>query len=209
MLDFESNYGASDHLTACRGIDGEFDNFSSCDHLDACFADAAGSDASAVNYTDCSFVGECESNNSPNAGYRDCAYVLGCESTGDSTPLSGANTKGIDSESNNFQHVNSPAQLTADADDLDLGYAPTQRLDSDALGPWTISGILFSDDADQRSKRLINVSANPILIGNEDAASAAANRIRTGTGGDLTLGPDAALDLWQDIVTNRWRVVQA
>lgn len=51
---------------------------------------------------------------------------------------------------------------------------------------------------------LRNIGVFNVLIGNQQAASAAANRIITGTAGTLTLAPDEILMLIYDDTTARW-----
>ena len=111
-----------------------------------------------------------------------------------------------------FQLVVSPAALTADVDDYAaLGNAAVGRLSADALGPWTVGGIAPGGATHiSRFLPLINVSANDIIIEDESTSgSAAANRIITGTGANLILGVNDVMDIWYDLVSARWRVMQA
>lgn len=54
--------------------------------------------------------------------------------------------------------------------------------------------------------RISNASAGNIVIADETGATAA-NRIRTGTGANLTLAVNASIDLWYDPTATRWKAV--
>lgn len=102
--------------------------------------------------------------------------------------------------------VISPAQITADQND----YNPTNaanatfwRINSDAQR--SITGIV-SGKSGQRII-LANVGSFDILLSNQSASSAAANRIITGTGAAITLSADTQRELWYDPTTSRWRVL--
>lgn len=107
----------------------------------------------------------------------------------------------------------SPAQLTADVDDYQgqgsgSALRGVLRVTSDASR--TITGIdattaNFSEAGDYL--RVVNVGAFDVVLGHQDAASLAANRIISPTGADLTLGPDESAVLWYDTASSRWRVL--
>ena len=60
----------------------------------------------------------------------------------------------------------------------------------------------------KRSVIIIDVdTVDTITIENQSASSSAANRIITGTGGDLVMSPNDSLTLWYDLTTTRWRVI--
>lgn len=102
--------------------------------------------------------------------------------------------------------VVTPDQLTADVDDWDgLGDAPffLARLSSDASR--RISGFVAPDGL--RAGVLVNVDANNVVLGHEDAGSAASNRILCPDGADVTLGENVAVWIARDDVSDRWRVV--
>ena len=101
--------------------------------------------------------------------------------------------------------VVSPAALTASVNDYDPGQAGIWRVSADALGPWTITGALAPKEGG-RPLLIVNVAANAITIGNENAGSAAANRFTTTTGGDLNLAADAMALAFYDITSARWRI---
>lgn len=96
-----------------------------------------------------------------------------------------------------------PAQIIADQNDYNPGTAGFFRLSSDASR--NITGILAG--ATGARMTVINVGANNIVLQNQNAGSALANRIITGTGADITLAPDDIAELWYDLATARWRVL--
>lgn len=97
-----------------------------------------------------------------------------------------------------------PPQITADQNNYNPGTAPVWRLSSDAAR--NITGIAAPSPEMPRWLFLVNVGAFNIVLKNQDVASQAANRIITGTGADLTIGPDARATLWYDPDSDRWRV---
>lgn len=101
-----------------------------------------------------------------------------------------------------FKEV-TPPQITSDQDDYDPGRGTFFRLSSDATR--TITGLALSGGNEDRSIRVVNTGSFDIVLANESASSAAANRIITGTGGDFTLGPDGTSDIHYDSTTGRWR----
>jgi len=54
---------------------------------------------------------------------------------------------------------------------------------------------------------LVNVGASTITVTNQDAASLAANRIITGTGGSVSVAADGSMTLAYDLTTTRWRKI--
>lgn len=94
--------------------------------------------------------------------------------------------------------------LSGTQNDFDPG--ETAYLRGDALASTTLTGLANGTDG----RHLIITSINSvfnIVISNENASSAAANRIITGTGGTITLAQDESAILIYDSVTSRWRVV--
>jgi parallel beta-helix repeat protein len=69
----------------------------------------------------------------------------------------------------------------------------------------TITGI--AGGADGRMITLVNAAAQNATIANNSASSTAANRIITGTGSNMTLGPGASISLVYDSGASLWRVV--
>lgn len=59
---------------------------------------------------------------------------------------------------------------------------------------------------DGKSLIVANVSSAELTIVHQSTSSTAANRIDTGIDGDLTLAPGAAIELFYDTTTDRWRV---
>jgi len=78
--------------------------------------------------------------------------------------------------------------------------------DADALGPWTIRGILNVQVGDML--HLVNDGTNAFLLGHQDVAAAAIDRIISPTGAAITLGPDESALLWYDPVATRWRILE-
>lgn len=99
----------------------------------------------------------------------------------------------------------SPATITASQNSYDPGDAQVVRLDADALGPWSITGL--KRKADGEFRWLLNVSANTINITHQDAATTTAEDriILKTTPGPFALAQDQATLVWYDAVTNRWR----
>ncbi len=102
------------------------------------------------------------------------------------------------------------AQLTANVAALAL---PANNLGrfvlfetADALGPWTIQGIVNVQVGD--SLYIVNTGANSFLLGHQDAGAAAANRIISPTGASLTLAANQMAKLWYDSAATRWRILE-
>ncbi len=101
----------------------------------------------------------------------------------------------------------SPAQFTGDVND----YEPETRNDMrqvwriDTDGNHTLTGIAVQQDED--TQWITYIGSNTLILGHQDTGSAAANRIISPTGADLTLGPDESAFLWYDAVTDRWRIL--
>lgn len=86
---------------------------------------------------------------------------------------------------------------------LPADYA-TFRVQGDAGGTSTLTGI--TGGARGRRIRLINVSAFNVTLTNNDAASSAANQLRSPTGGSIVLAANDIADLEYDNDTGRWRI---
>lgn len=219
-------FDSCDHLTNCFTSDPTLDGYNNCRRLNGCFAGNAGDNG----FENCDELSGCISDSNTGNGFDDCDRVTGCSSTtnttgyvnckhvssstssGDGTPYSGSDTEDICPHSNSFQHIITPTQITTDEDDYTgLEHASFGRLDSDASR--NVTGIAPGGASHvDRFLRIINVGSNDIVFQNQNAGSAAANRIITGTGADLTLGADGVLDLWYDTLAasgvGRWRVMQ-
>ncbi|MEZ5785246.1 MAG: DUF2793 domain-containing protein [Xanthobacteraceae bacterium] len=103
-----------------------------------------------------------------------------------------------------FTGVVSPAQITSDQDDFDpagLAGASVLRLSSDASR--ALTGL--AGGADGRIVFVHNSGAQAIVLKDEDASSAAANRFALRA--DLTLAPDAVALLQYDGTASRWRAI--
>lgn len=81
------------------------------------------------------------------------------------------------------------------------------RLSGDAGGTSRITGIDATQAQDGECFKLCNVSANNITLANQNAGSAAANRIITGTGADYVLNGDENCEIIYDATTARWRLL--
>jgi hypothetical protein len=101
-------------------------------------------------------------------------------------------------------------QLTADVAQVTLPADNAGRFvllqDADANGPWTIQGVLNVQVGD--AFYIVNDGANAFILGHQDAAAAAIDRIISPTGVDLILGPDEMAKLWYDPVATRWRILE-
>jgi predicted outer membrane repeat protein len=98
----------------------------------------------------------------------------------------------------------SPAQLTADQNDYNptgLATASTIRLTGDNSFR-TITGLAGGSDG--RVIMLHNIGTSAILLANQNAGSAAANRFELG-GGDIPLFPGDMLHIQYDSTSSRWR----
>lgn len=96
-----------------------------------------------------------------------------------------------------------PAQITANQNDYDPGDNTFLRLNTDASR--TITG--FSQGETGKNLYVLNVGSNDLVLANQSASSAAANRIITGYGANLTIPSDGAARLWYDSTTTKWRVI--
>ena len=99
----------------------------------------------------------------------------------------------------------SPTQLTADQNDYNptsLSSASVLRLDADSSFR-TITGL--QGGADGRILKLMNISANTILLANQNTNSSSGNRFDFG-GYDMPLFSGGYLDLIYDSTSTKWRV---
>jgi len=103
--------------------------------------------------------------------------------------------------------ASTPTQLTGSQNDYAFAGGNAayifQRLSANAAG-YNITGI--AGGADGLHYILANVGANAITLTNQDTNSLAGNRILTGTGASIVLGPDQWFELIYDGTTSRWRV---
>lgn len=101
--------------------------------------------------------------------------------------------------------VASPAQITANQNDYNPSPLNLWRLSSDAAR--NITGI--ANGVEGRSLLIVNTGSQNIVLVNQSASSAAANRIITATGADVTLAADDSAMLVYDSTTARWRLVNS
>lgn len=134
----------------------------------------------------------------PSVGIRPVMIEL----IGVANGVAGLDTNNVFTASMTYTPV-TPATLTGDVNDYDLGNGKTFRLSSDALR--NITGL--AGGVGGREILLFNVGANTIVLQNQNIGSAAANRIITGTGLDVLLLSDDSAKLSYDGVTQRWRLV--
>ncbi len=101
-------------------------------------------------------------------------------------------------------------QLTADVAAFILPVDNPGRfvilIDADALGPWTIQGIV--DDGLADSFYVLNTGVNHLLLGHQDLAADVRDRIIIPTGLDLRLDVNEMAVLWYDLTATRWRVLE-
>jgi hypothetical protein len=101
--------------------------------------------------------------------------------------------------------IATPQQISSNQDDFDPSRSPVWRLSSDTSR--TISGIGAGWSG--RTVTMINVGGQDIVLLNQNAGSAAANRIITATGGNFVMKPDGGATLIYDQVSSRWRVLSS
>lgn len=97
-------------------------------------------------------------------------------------------------------NVATPAQIVANTNNYNPGAGSFFRLTTDAARD--ITGIVAGADGDIIHLR--NAGAFNFTLTNQDAASSAANRIITGTGGSVVYAPDDNAMLVYDITDARW-----
>lgn len=98
--------------------------------------------------------------------------------------------------------IASPTQIAGNVNDYETLAADILRLSTDASR--NITGLAGGYDG--RRLDLVNVGAQNIVLQNQNAGSAAANRVITGSGADITVGADDYVQLFYDGTTARWRV---
>jgi hypothetical protein len=91
---------------------------------------------------------------------------------------------------------------TGTSDDANLGAASLVRLTG--ASTQTITGV--AGGADGRILTIVNAAAQSATLSNEGGTSTAANRIITGTAGDIALPAGATITLVYDAGASRWRV---
>lgn len=97
---------------------------------------------------------------------------------------------------------NTPAQLTANADDYAPGDYAVLRMSSDVAR--TVSGM--SGGKKGRVLWVHNVGAQNIVLAHQSASSLAANRFTSPTGANITLGANDSARLYYDSTSATWRI---
>jgi len=92
------------------------------------------------------------------------------------------------------------SQITSNQNDYAIGTQTSFRISTDASR--NITG--FTGGSDGKIIVIRNVGANNVVVTNEDAASSAANRITSSTGGNLTIAPNGSLVIQYDSTSSRW-----
>jgi hypothetical protein len=194
-----TGYFACQQVSGSRATGASGDGFSSCLRISACNADSNGGDG----FDGCSNISGSIADSNTSFGFRDCNQISASEATGNG---SGAHTgcTNISIASTNFPHVITPTTLAVNTDDYDLVDAQIARISASVAVD--ITGIADGSGID-RHLWLVNVGTFAITLKNQDASSAAENRIITGTGIDLVMGADAAVHAYYDDITNRWRTI--
>jgi len=105
-----------------------------------------------------------------------------------------------------YTRRNTLADITADQNDYALGTTGAYFRFSPVGADRTVTGL--ADGADGRQIIVRNISGtNNLILANQSASSAAANRIVTTTGSDLTVAPSKTAQLIYDSPTSRWVVI--
>ena len=98
-----------------------------------------------------------------------------------------------------------PSGNTNDYNPTGLGTAAIIRLQGNATTS-VLTGIVAQNNA--RRILLVNVSTNAITLSNQNAASAAANRFACPNAANYSIQQQAAVEIFYDATTQRWRLVQ-
>lgn len=93
--------------------------------------------------------------------------------------------------------------VTGSVDDLSVSGASSIRFNPTAA--LTLTGIVAP--ASNQLLFATNISTFAVTLNDDDAASLAVNRIRTGTGSPIAIEPNAALLLQYDLTSTLWRVI--
>lgn len=101
------------------------------------------------------------------------------------------------------QRISADISTTGTLNDLDFGTGSLVRFSG--ASTQTVTGL--ANGADGRILTIINAAAQAMNINNEDGGSTAANRIVTGTGGNISVASGSSLTLIYDSSDSRWRVI--
>jgi hypothetical protein len=99
--------------------------------------------------------------------------------------------------------VTSPSQISANQNDYAIGTGDIFRVSSDAAR--TITGIVAGTSG--ATILVVNVGSFAITLSHQSASSTAANRIIVPWAGDCVIAASAAVSLYYDGGTSRWRVL--
>ena len=101
-----------------------------------------------------------------------------------------------------YKHF-SPAQITSDQNDFNMGDTTGVRLSTDASR--TVTGLVNGTDG--RFVLISNVGSFDLILAHQNASSVAANRIISPTAQDVTIIPNDSIVLQYDSTTSRWRII--
>jgi hypothetical protein len=99
--------------------------------------------------------------------------------------------------------VSSPSQIGANQNDYAIGSGDIFRISSDAAR--TITGIVAGTSG--ATILLVNVGSFAITLSHQSSSSTAANRLIVPWAGDCVIAASAAVSLYYDGTTSRWRVL--
>lgn len=105
------------------------------------------------------------------------------------------------------QSVLSPANLTASQNNWAPGATGVRNIRLSANAGLSITG-LSAGQTTGRLIRLFNIGSNAITIAHESGSSSAANRFLCPGSSNFSLAANAAVDLWYDGASSRWRLVR-
>lgn len=112
-------------------------------------------------------------------------------------------TNGVDVFERFDLRANSPAQITSNQNNYDVGPTAFARLSTDASR--NITGL--TNGTNGRFLIISNIGSFDLVLQHQNASSTAANRIITPDGADVTLNPDESVWLEYDSTTSRWRIL--
>ena len=88
---------------------------------------------------------------------------------------------------------------------VDLNFGTNSLVRFTGASTQTLTGL--ANGSDGRILTIINAAAQALAINNEDVGSTAANRILTGTGGNISVAAGSSTTLIYDSGASRWRVI--
>lgn len=113
-----------------------------------------------------------------------------------------------DVRGNSYGHVLSTG-VQSDTSTGNVDAAPADRgmLRFTGAGTVTLRGIAAPTGTNAQLLSCINLTGNNLTINDNDSAASAANRIRTGTGANVTLPDNRCATLQYDPTSTRWRLL--